>query len=139
MRRAVSGARTCPVKGMLTVLQPVPFPAVPAQCRGPGSSSAPTPAAWGKPLREGKVVLARPPEIPNVWALGWEGPGNNVGIRTLWNKQGFQACCHNSSLLPGTAAAGVTLSPGPQDWPPWLHRKCGPLVVPRNLASLSAS
>lgn len=48
-----------------------------------------------------------------MWALGWEGPENNVGTGTLWDKQDFQACCHSSSLLPGTGAVGAPLSPEP--------------------------
>lgn len=135
----MSGARTCLVKGMLTALWPVPFPAVPASVQGAWARLTPIPAAWGKLLRKVKVVLAKPPEISSVWTRGWEGPENNVGARMLWDTQGFQACCSSSSPLPGTAAAGVTLSPGPQGWLPQLPRKSGPLIIPRNHASPSAS
>lgn len=54
------------------------LPSSPCPVRA-GSSSAPTPATWGKLLRKVKVVLARLPEIPNVQALGWEGAENNGG------------------------------------------------------------
>lgn len=56
--------------------------------------------------------MAGLPEAPNVRALGWEGPENNVrGRQDAADKPGFQACCRSSSLLPGTPAAGVTLNP----------------------------
>lgn len=103
---------------MLTGPLPVPFPSFPARSEGPGSSTAPTPAAWGKLLWKVKVVLAGLPEIPNVRSLGWEGSENNVGAlpaagRMRCDKPGFQACCRSSSLLPGTPA-GMTLNPSPQ-------------------------
>lgn len=79
LRRPVSGARTCRVERMLATL-PGPFPAVPAQGEGAGGrGSASVPVARGKFLRKVKAALARLPEIPDVWALAWEGPENNVG------------------------------------------------------------
>ena len=139
LRRPVSGAGTSQVKGMLTVL-PLPFPAVPAQ--GEGLSPCPRPPR-GKFLRKVKAVLARPPEIPDVWALTWEGPENNVGAlvagRMLCGQRDLQARCPGSSPRPGTPAAGLTLNPGRRRWLPWLRRKLGPRVVPRRFTSPATS
>lgn len=95
----------------------LPSSPCPGRGAGEGGPSAPAPDAWGNFLRKAKAALAGLPEIPNVWALAWEGPENNVGAwvagRTLCDPRGFQACCRSSSLLPGTPAGGVTLNPGP--------------------------
>lgn len=101
------------------------LPSSPRPVQGTWVQLTLTPTAWGKLLRKVKVVVARPPEISSVWTRGWEGPENNVGARTLRGRQGFQARCRSSSPLPGTAPAGVTLSPGPQGRLPWPLRNPG--------------
>lgn len=122
----------------------LPSSPCPGQGAGEGGPSAPAPDAWGNFLRKAKAALAGLPEIPNVWALAWEGPENNVGAwvsgRTLCDPRGFQACCCSSSPLPGAPAAGVTLNPGPggagcrgatspatSQWP---SRSPGPFTAP---------
>lgn len=106
----------------------------------PGRGAQPLPQTpRGKFLRKVKAVLARPPEIPDVWALTWEGPENNVGAlvagRMLCGQRGLQARCPGSSPQPGTPAAGLTLNPGRRRWLPWLCPKPGPRVVPRRFTS----
>lgn len=101
-RRAVSGAwTTCSVKGKLADLPPVPFPAVPTSATG------------GKFLRKVKVVLARPPEIPNVRALGWEGPENNAGAVSLADKDAVGQARFQAALQSLASAWRPAPDPGP--------------------------
>lgn len=108
------------------------LPSSPCTGRGAWVQLSPHPAAQGKLLRKVQAV-ARPPESP-----GLRGSREQCWDENAVGRARPPARCHSPSLLPGTAAAGVTLRPGPQGRRPRRHWKCGSWV-PRNLTSPAAS